>query len=140
MTRVLRDAGLAVYGVDASRTMVAAYRERFPGFPIECNTAEASDFFGRQFDAVIAWGLLFLLDAEAQTLVIAKVARSLVPGGRFVFTSPRQPVSWLDAMTDRPSRSLGRETYARLLREAGLRLLGEDEDEGENHYYFAARP
>jgi len=140
MTRVLRDAGLTVYGVDASQTMVAAFRERFPEFPIECNTVEASDFFGRQFDAVIAWGLMFLLEPESQSRVIAKVAKSLVPGGRFLFTSPPQPISWLDAMTDKASRSLGRETYERLLRQAGLRLLGEDEDEGSNHYYFAVRP
>lgn len=139
MTRVLRDAGLAVFGVDASPSMVAAFGERFPECPVECNTAETSDFFGRHFDAVIAWGLLFLLQPDAQIEIIAKVARSLVPDGRFLFTSPPQPISWLDAMTDRPSRSLGRDVYERLLREEGLLLLGEDEDEGENHYYFATK-
>src|SRR5438128_11764424 len=65
-TRILREAGLATYAIDASAKMVAAFRERFPGVEIEHNTVEASDFFGRQFDGVLAWGLLFLLEAPAQ--------------------------------------------------------------------------
>src|SRR6478752_1074077 len=66
ITRILRDAGLTTYAVDASPKMVSAFRERFPGVQIECNTVEASDFFGRQFEGVIAWGLLFLLEPAAQ--------------------------------------------------------------------------
>src|SRR5512138_3459693 len=57
-TRILREAGLAPYAVDASAAIVAAFRERFPGVPIEQNTAEASLFFHRTFDGVLAWGLL----------------------------------------------------------------------------------
>jgi hypothetical protein len=119
--------------------MVAAFRERFPGVPIEHNTVEASEFFGRTFDGVLAWGLLFLLTPEAQALVIEKVAGALNPGGRFLFTSPKEPFEWLDAMTGRPSRSLGAHTYERLLRDAGLTWVAEAEDEGENHYYFVER-
>jgi SAM-dependent methyltransferase len=32
-TRILQEAGLASYAVDASSAMVAAFRERFPGVP-----------------------------------------------------------------------------------------------------------
>ena len=135
-TRILREAGLATYAVDASAAMVAAFRERFPGVPIERNTAEASAFFGRTFDGVLAWGLLFLLEPAAQALVIGKVARVLEPGGRFLFTAPKEPLEWLDAMTGRPSQSLGAQTYERLLRDAGLTWVGEAQDEGGNHYYF----
>jgi SAM-dependent methyltransferase len=138
-TRILRDAGLATYAVDASPTMVAAFRERFPGVPIEQSSVEASAFFGRTFDGVLAWGLLFLLEPEAQALVIAKVARALNPGGRFLFTAPEQPLEWLDAMTDRRSQSLGARTYERLLLDAGLTLVGGAQDEGENHYYFVEK-
>ena len=46
-TRILQEAGLATYAVDASSAMVAAFRERFPGVPIEQNTVEASEFFDR---------------------------------------------------------------------------------------------
>lgn len=138
-TRILHEAGLGTYAVDASPTMVAAFRERFPGVPIECNTVEASEFFHRMFDGVIAWGLLFLLQPKAQALVIDKVARALETGGRFLFTAPEQPFEWWDAMTGRRSQSLGAPTYDRLLRAAGMVCVGEAQDEGENHYYFAEK-
>ena len=138
-TRILQDAGLATYAVDASSAMVAAFRERFPAVPIEQDTVEASRFFNRTFDGVLAWGLLFLLEPAAQALVIKKVAGALDPGGRFLFTAPREPLEWLDAMTDRPSQSLGAQTYDRLLRDAGLTWVDEAEDEGGNHYYFVER-
>jgi SAM-dependent methyltransferase len=138
-TRILQEAGLTTYAVDASPTMVAAFRERFPDVPIERNTVEASEFFNRTFNGVLAWGLLFLLDPAAQTLVIEKVARALEPRGRFLFTAPRQPVEWSDAMTGRRSQSLGEQTYERLLRDAGLTLVADAQDEGENHYYFVEK-
>jgi SAM-dependent methyltransferase len=138
-TRILRDAGLTPYAVDASPTMVAAFRERFPGVPIERNSVEASGFFHRTFSGVLAWGLLFLLEPAAQALVIGKVARALEPGGRFLFTAPRQPSEWLDAMTGRRSYSLGEHGYEKLLRSAGLTCVANAEDEGENHYYFVEK-
>jgi ubiquinone/menaquinone biosynthesis C-methylase UbiE len=138
-TRILQEAGLETWAVDASSAMVAAFRERFPGVPIEQNTVEASAFFDRTFDGVLAWGLLFLLTPAAQALVIEKVAGVLNPGGRFLFTASKEPVEWLDGMTDRPSQSLGAETYERLLREAGLTWVAEAQDEGETHYYFVVK-
>lgn len=138
-TRILQEAGLAPYAVEASSAMVAAFRERFPGVPLEHNTVEASAFFGRTFDGVLAWGLLFLLQPAAQALVIRKVAETLRPGGRFLFTAPKESHVWVDAMTARPSQSLGASAYERLLRNAGLTLVGEAVDEGANHYYFVEK-
>ena len=138
-TRILREAGLTPYAVDASPTMVAAFRDRFPGVPIERNTVEASEFFNRTFRGVLAWGLLFLLEPAAQALVIEKVARALEPGGRFLFTAPRQRLEWSDAMTGRRSQSLGADTYVRLLRDAGLTWVADARDEGENHYFFVEK-
>ena len=138
-TRILQEAGLTTYAVDASPTMVAAFRERFPGVLIEQNTVEASEFFNRTYSGVLAWGLLFLLEPAAQTLVIEKVARALEPQGRFLFTATKEPLEWLDGMTDRQSQSLGAQTYERLLRDAGLTWVAEALDEGENHYYFVER-
>jgi len=140
MTRILVDAGLAVYGVDASPRMVAAFRSRFPGVPVECGSVEQSDLFGREFDGVIAWGLVFLLQPEAQAQLIGKVAHVLVPDGRFLFTAPGQVCEWKDAMTGLPSESLGAEVYRRLLKEAGLVLIDETDDEGDNHYYMSRKP
>jgi SAM-dependent methyltransferase len=138
-TRILQEAGLTTYAVDASPTMVAAFRARFPAVPIEQNTVEGSELFSRTFDGVLAWGLLFLLDPAAQALVIEKVARALEPHGRFLFTAPRQRLEWLDAMTGRRSQSLGEHMYERLLLNAGLTWVANAHDEGENHYYFVEK-
>jgi hypothetical protein len=107
--------------------------------PIEQNTVEASKFFDRTFDGVLAWGLLFLLKPAAQALVIGKVAAALNPGGRFLFTAQQEPLEWLDGMTGHPSQSLGAPTYDRLLRKAGLTWVAQAQDEGANHYYFVER-
>ena len=53
-TRILREAGLVTYAVEASSAMIAAFRERFPEVPIEQSTIEASQFFDRTFDGVLA--------------------------------------------------------------------------------------
>jgi SAM-dependent methyltransferase len=135
----LLNCGLNVYGVDASPSMVGAFRERFPGVPVQCAAGEDSDFFGRTFDGVVAWGLMFLLDADTQRRLIAKVGATLVSGGQFVFTAPWQIATWDDLMTKRQSVSLGREAYTEALTAAGLTLTGNRTDEGENYYYFAEK-
>ena len=140
VTDALVEAGLAVHGVDAAPSMVAAFRARFPGRPAECGSVEKSGFFGREFDGVVAWGLLFLLEPDAQAQLIVKVAHALTGGGRFLFTAPRQPCEWSDSMTGRPSVSLGAAVYRRLLEAAGLELIEERDDEGDNHYYLALKP
>ena len=140
ISEALADAGHAVCGVDSSPSLVAAFRARFPAAAVECARAEDSPFFGRSFDGVVAWGLVFLLAPEAQADLIHRVARALKPGGRFLFTAPSQVADWVDILTGQPSRSLGSDAYRQILHEAGLVLTGEAEDEGENHYYFADRP
>jgi SAM-dependent methyltransferase len=140
VTQLLADAGFAVAGIDASPTMVAAFRARFPHAPVECGAAERSDFFGRQFDGIIAWGLMFLLEPPAQAEIIRRVAPALVRGGRFVFTAPREVCEWTDIMTGQRSVSLGEEAYRGLLTSAGLVLVGDADDEGDNHYYMTVKP
>ncbi len=135
ITGVLVHADLDVYGIDASPRLVAEFRENFPQVPVACEAVEQSNLFDRRFDAILAWGLLFLLSKRAQTVVIRRVGEALRPGGRFLFTAPYQEVQWEDAMTGRPSLSLGAETYRSLLEDASLTLIDEFEDEGENHYY-----
>src|ERR1700719_1799279 len=140
VSEVLTDSGFSVYGVDASAKMVAAFRERFPKAHAECSGVEDSKFFNRRFNGVVALGLLFLLPADLQAMVIAKVGRALRRGGKFLFTAPREQVTWEDALSGRESISLGLEAYQKILRAEGLDLVGEDADEGENHYYFALKP
>jgi 2-polyprenyl-3-methyl-5-hydroxy-6-metoxy-1,4-benzoquinol methylase len=139
ISETLLQEGFAVHGVDASETLVAKFRERFPDAPVECNSVEESPFFNRTFDAVLAWGLMFLLPADAQRNLIGKVARALNRQGHTLFTSPKEACSWMDGMTGLPSISLGHEAYKQELAAHGLELVGNDKDEGENYYYFATR-
>lgn len=132
--------GLNVYGVDASPSMIAAFRARFPQAHAELNAVEDSQFFGRRFDGVVAWGLMFLLPPETQANLIHKIAAALKPGGRFMFTAPYQVCEWSDNLTGRKSVSPGAGAYRRVLEEAGLILDDEADDEGQNHYYFVRKP
>ena len=119
--------------------MIAAFRARFPDAPVECNAIEDSQLFGRTFDAIVAWGLIFLLAPDAQATLIQKAASALEPGGRFVFTAPRQACAWADTLTGQTSVSLGVDRYREIVEQEGLSLVGETEDEGQNHYYFCLR-
>jgi 2-polyprenyl-3-methyl-5-hydroxy-6-metoxy-1,4-benzoquinol methylase len=139
ISQALIERGFNVYGVDASARMVAAFRARFPTVPVECAAVEDSDFFGRTFDGVVAWGLFFLLDAEVQRRLIAKVAAVLPNGVGLLFTSPSQSCSWADAMTGRTSISLGLDAYRNALEAEGMSLVGTHRDDGDNHYYFARK-
>ncbi|MGJ5816726.1 class I SAM-dependent methyltransferase [Paludibaculum fermentans] len=137
ISEVLIERGFQVYGVDASQAMVEGFRARFPGVPVQCSSVDDSDFFGRSFDAVVAWGVVFLLAEDAQRRLLAKIGGVLRSGGLLLFTAPRQRCSWSDAMTGERSVSLGDEEYQRVLESAGLVVTGTESDEGENHYYLA---
>jgi SAM-dependent methyltransferase len=128
-----------VYGIDASPTMIAAYRKNFPAAHAQCAAVEDSDFFGRSFDAIVAWGFLFLLNEEAQKAILAKASRALRPRGKLLFTAPLQNVRWLDSITARESLSLGAPRYEEILDGSGLALLAQASDEGDNYCYFAEK-
>ena len=131
----LMDDGFDVYGVDSSPTLTAMFRNRFPRAHVACEAVEASSFFGRKFDAIVAVGLMFLLPADAQGRLIRRVAETLNASGRFLFTAPAEACVWQDILTGQQSLSLGTESYKDLLSDAGLVLVDEYLDEGENHYY-----
>ena len=137
ITVLLVEEGLQVFGVDAAPSFVEAFQRNLPGTPIVCESVLESNFFGRTFDAVLAWGLMFLLKADEQHRLIQKFAEILVPGGRLLFTSPPMQVVWADAMTGLESVSLGAEEYRKLLEAVGFSIAVEYEDIGENHYFDA---
>jgi SAM-dependent methyltransferase len=139
ITILLIERSLDVYGIDASPTMIAAFRARFPGVPVQCAAAEDSDFFGKTFDAVIACGLFFLLEESTQLQLIQRIGVTLRPGGKLLFTSPSQKCMWRDAMTDRVCASLGYAAYEKALESSSMRIVESRIDEGENHYYFAQK-
>ena len=139
ISQTLIDEGFTVFGVDASRTLIEAFRKRFPNTFVECAGVEDSEFFQRTFDGVVACGLMFLMPEDSQLLVIHKVARALNPNGRFLFTFPKEIVKWRDALTDRESLSLGAKRYHEILDAEGLDVVGERSDEGGNYYCLAAK-
>ncbi len=140
ISEALIGEGFGVYGVDASVKMVGAFRRRFPKAHAQCASVEDSDFFGHTFDGVVASGLMFLLPADIQALLIRKVAGVLNPNGRFLFTSPQESCTWQDALTGHDSISLGSHVYGQILNAEGLRVIGERFDEGHNHYFFTLKP
>ena len=136
----LMNAGHTVYGIDASPTLCAAFREHCPGAPIVCESVEDSSFFGRTFQGVLAWGLMFLLTEDAQLSLIRRVSHVLEPGGRFLFIAPTQACTWADVLTGRTSQSLGDAAYQEAVEAAGLVLAPGYTDEGENRYYDIIKP
>ena len=134
-TEVLLNAGFDVYGIDASQKLIDEFRRRFPKVMVSCEAAENSDLFNLKFDGVIAIGLMFLLSEKAQLKVMQKISTALNTNGRFLFTAPFQVCTWKDILTNRESRSLGKEGYVSPLSRHGLTLADEYSDEGENHYF-----
>jgi 2-polyprenyl-3-methyl-5-hydroxy-6-metoxy-1,4-benzoquinol methylase len=139
IARTLAADGFTVCGIDASATLAAAYRRNLPDMPVRCEPAQDSTFFGRSFVGAISIGFVFLLDAGDQRRLLAKVAEVLEPGGRFLFSAPRERCEWKDMLTGRPTRSLGADEYAAHLAAVGLSLAGLQHDEGGNEYYDVAK-
>lgn len=139
VTRTLAVAGLKLWAVDSSPTLVSEFKVRFPDIPVECAHALESDYFGRKFSAVISIGLIFLLSEEDQVVLIRRVSELLSLGGRFLFTAPVEIGIWADMNTGHKCRSLGRERYESILREAQFHVLETYVDEGRNNYYEVER-
>jgi cyclopropane fatty-acyl-phospholipid synthase-like methyltransferase len=88
ITVVLVEEGLHVFGVDAAPSFVAAFQHNLSGTPIICESVLEARLFNRTFDAVLAWGLMFLFQAEDQHRLIQRFSEILASGGRLLFTSP----------------------------------------------------
>ena len=134
---VLSKHEVEVFGIDASPTLVAEFRRRWPGLTVRCEDVLESDLYGRAFDAVTMIGLVFLFSPADQERLIGRAARALKPGGRLLFTAPAQVHEWDDVLTGQRLRSLGEARYAAILRENGLRLVDSFTDAGGNHYVDA---
>jgi len=138
-SEALMRKGVQVYAVDASPTLAAAYKNRFPDAQVACEVVEESPLFGIRFDAILAWGLVFLLPPDEQRRLLGRLVAALKPGGRLLFTAPKQNCTWNDATTGQPSVSMGSESYKALLSSLGAPVVFEHEDEGQNHYHGARK-
>ena len=139
VTRVLTEAGLEVYGIDASPTLLEALQANLPGVSVRCEDVLTSDCYGLKYDGIVAIGLVFLLDEGAQEQLLRKCALLLRPAAQLLFTAPREKGEWEDVLTGGRSRSLGEDHYRALLEEAGLQLTGITTDEGGNNHYWWRR-
>jgi cyclopropane fatty-acyl-phospholipid synthase-like methyltransferase len=139
ITQALHAAGLQLWAVDSSPTLVSAFRARFPEIPVQCARVQESDFFGRHYQGAVAIGRTFLLPEAEQSALISRVARMLAPGGRFLFTAPIEKGEWSDANTGIACRSLGQAKYEEILADAGFIVLATFSDAGANNYYDVAR-
>ena len=139
ITQVLVDAGLAVWAIDASPTLLRQFRLRFPTIPTQCASALDSDYFGRTFEAAISIGLVFLLHEDEQLAFLHRVSEILVPRARFLFTAPVETGTWQDVTTGLECWSLGRIAYTRALEHVGFRMIRTHVDEGANNYYEAEK-
>ena len=91
------------------------------------------------FDGVVAWGLFFLLGAEAQRQTDHESRRHFAKRWQVIIHSSKSTCSWLDAMTGRASISLGHEAYRSALEVEGISLVGTYLDEGQNYHYSALK-
>lgn len=135
ITKVLLEEKMNVYAIDASSSLIGQFQNNFPNISVECEAVENSNFFDKKFDAIIAWGLIFLLSENTQIGLLKKIGNSLKPGGKLLFTAPEQKTEWEDIMTKKKSRSLGAKKYKQVLNEIDLIVIQEFNDEGENHYF-----
>jgi len=139
ISRVLADAGLDLWAVDSSPTLVSEFKARFPRVPVECSCALQSTFFDRGFAAVVAIGVMFLLAPAEQSALIKRVSARLRPHGSLLFSAPAETGQWRDLITGQRCESLGYARYASLLDNAGLRITATLADEGDNHHYVAVK-
>ena len=139
VTAELERAGLTLWAIDGSPSLMSVFRERFPGAKARCERVQESNFFGRKFDAVIAIGLIFLLPRQDQETLIGRVAGLLPSGGRFLFTAPVETGTWRDMNTGLVCDSPGLDAYTASLRGQGFHTITRRVDKGGNNHYDAMR-
>ncbi|MEL7298678.1 MAG: class I SAM-dependent methyltransferase [Pseudomonadota bacterium] len=137
VTTALQENDLSVWAIDSSPTLLETFRVRFPDVATRCESVQTSTFFDREFDAVIAVGLMFLLSESDQIDLIRRIPSALRAGGRFMFSAPTEAGQWPDLTTGVESVSLGFEVYERTLTQAGFRLAQQLVDKGDSNYYDA---
>jgi trans-aconitate methyltransferase len=81
LTAQLAQSGSILRGVDSSREMVAAARER--GLKVD-HTSLTELAYDREFDAVFSNAALHWIPLRLQPAALSGIFRSLRPGGRFV--------------------------------------------------------
>ena len=141
ITQFLFDAGLNVFGIDSSSPMIAQLANRNPKIRVQCDDLFNSDFFNLNFDAIIAYGLIFHFPREQQIKLIQKAAGHLKPNGKFLFNSGikiGRAVSTMDGINI-PQWSLSADLYATALEDNGLKLIANYPDKQSGTYIYISK-
>lgn len=143
MAAYLIGRGFAVTGVDASPSMIAMCRARFPTHEWQVGDMRALAL-GRTFDGVLAWDSFFHLRADDQRDMFARFAAHARPGAPLMFTSGTSAGEAIGAYCGEPlyHASLAPAEYTRLLATHGFAVrahLENDPECGEHTVWLAAR-
>lgn len=150
--RLLNRPGRTIAGIDPTRALIEAARQRHPGGDYHIGRAESLPFADASFDLVLSY--LSLVDIEPLGLAVEEMVRVLAPGGKLLLANLAShntagrwlkdeggaPVGYLidRYLEERPIRQQWQgidvvnwhrplSTYMRLLLESGLRLTWFDE-------------
>lgn len=143
ITRALLGATHRVFGIDASREMLARFRVNCSSAPAVRGRVESLPFVDASFDAAVAWGVIFHLSQPDEAHALASVSRVLRPGGAFLFTAGK--IDDADGFEDTmagvllPYYSFSTDGYRALLAASDLTLLDVHTDAWANTYYRARK-
>ncbi|MBU2917604.1 class I SAM-dependent methyltransferase [Psychrosphaera sp. F3M07] len=135
ITKELIKAGMKVWAIDSSPTLLSDFSSKFPNIPVACEKIQDAKLFDRKFDAAISIGLVFLLSENDQEIFFKKISNTLRIDSRFLFTAPTRKGKWSDLTTGVECHSLGFKKYKKILNTYGFKIIGRHVDAGRNNYY-----
>lgn len=140
----LIEHGFRVNGVDASPSLIARCRARFPDQHWQVADMRGLDL-GRTYAGILAWDSFFHLDHDDQRGMFAVFARHADAGTALMFTSGPAHGQAIGEYRGEPlyHASLAPETYRALLAEHGFEVCAhraEDPDCGGHTVWLARRP
>lgn len=123
IARYLIDRGFDVVGVDASASMIALCRARFPDRGWLVADMRGLEL-GRRFDGILAWDSFFHLSMDDQRAMFPRFAAHAQRGAPLMFTSGPDEGEVIGTYCDEPlyHASLGVVEYERCLRTSGFRV------------------
>ena len=124
IARHLIERGFALTGVDASPSLIALCRERFPDREWLVADMRALDI-DRRFDGLIAWHSLFHLRPDDQKAMFPRFAAHAAPGAALMFTAGHGAGERIGEWQEEPlyHASLDAEEYDALLAANGFGLV-----------------
>jgi SAM-dependent methyltransferase len=142
IARYLIERGFAVDGVDASPTLIAFCRERFP--QRSWYVSDMRSFaLGKTFNGLLAWDSLFHLSADDQRGMFPIFRRHASPGAALMFTSGSSHGEAIGSYRGEPlyHASLAAQEYGTLLESNGFGVVAHvvDDPDCGGHTVWLAR-